>query len=172
MKWLIAILLFTVSSFACADELTVKMYQTVATGQGELIGQVIFKDTKFGLLITPNLHNLTPGLHGFHIHAMADCADMGNAAGGHLDPKNTGKHLGPYSTEGHLGDLPALNVNNEGIANVPTLAPRLTTKEIVGHTLMIHKGGDNYSDQPTKLGGGGERVACGVISGEKQTIKN
>jgi len=28
---------------------------------------------------------------------------------------------------------------------------------------MIHAGGDNYADQPAPLGGGGARVACGVI---------
>jgi Cu-Zn family superoxide dismutase len=28
---------------------------------------------------------------------------------------------------------------------------------------MIHSGGDNYSDVPEKLGGGGGRIACGVI---------
>lgn len=28
---------------------------------------------------------------------------------------------------------------------------------------MIHKGGDNYSDEPAALGGGGARFACGVI---------
>ena len=27
---------------------------------------------------------------------------------------------------------------------------------------MIHAGGDNYSDHPEALGGGGARVACGV----------
>ena len=29
--------------------------------------------------------------------------------------------------------------------------------------LMIHVGGDNMSDQPKPLGGGGARYACGVI---------
>ena len=29
---------------------------------------------------------------------------------------------------------------------------------------MIHAGGDNYSDQPQPLGGGGARIACGVIN--------
>ena len=29
---------------------------------------------------------------------------------------------------------------------------------------MVHAGGDNNSDQPEKLGGGGARVACGLIS--------
>jgi len=28
---------------------------------------------------------------------------------------------------------------------------------------MIHAGGDNYSDEPAKLGGGGARMACGVV---------
>jgi Cu-Zn family superoxide dismutase len=28
---------------------------------------------------------------------------------------------------------------------------------------MIHDGGDNYSDEPAKLGGGGNRMVCGVI---------
>jgi Cu-Zn family superoxide dismutase len=27
---------------------------------------------------------------------------------------------------------------------------------------MVHAGGDNYADEPQKLGGGGARVACGV----------
>ncbi|MCD3149108.1 superoxide dismutase, partial [Salmonella enterica subsp. enterica serovar Enteritidis] len=30
-------------------------------------------------------------------------------------------------------------------------------------SLMIHKGGDNYSHKPAPLGGGGARFACGVI---------
>jgi len=28
---------------------------------------------------------------------------------------------------------------------------------------MVHAGGDNHADHPAPLGGGGERVACGVI---------
>jgi len=31
---------------------------------------------------------------------------------------------------------------------------------------MIHAGGDNYTDEPA-LGGGGARVACGVINAAK-----
>jgi len=44
------------------------------------------------------------------------------------------------------------------------LAPRLKRlEELKGHALMVHAGGDNYADQPKPLGGGGARVACGVI---------
>jgi Cu-Zn family superoxide dismutase len=35
--------------------------------------------------------------------------------------------------------------------------------DVKGRSLMIHAGGDNYADQPAPLGGGGARVACGVI---------
>jgi Cu-Zn family superoxide dismutase len=28
---------------------------------------------------------------------------------------------------------------------------------------MIHGGGDNYADAPALLGGGGARVACGIV---------
>ncbi len=32
-----------------------------------------------------------------------------------------------------------------------------------GLAIMVHAGGDNYSDDPKPLGGGGDRIACGVI---------
>mgnify|MGYP006210031799 CR=1 FL=1 len=35
--------------------------------------------------------------------------------------------------------------------------------EIKGHALMVHAGGDNHADMPKPLGGGGDRMACGVI---------
>jgi Cu-Zn family superoxide dismutase len=62
-----------------------------------------------------------------------------------------------------MGDLPALEVNDQGEAVKLMLAPHLKLADIKGHTLMIHAGGDNYSDTPKPLGGGGPRVACGVI---------
>jgi Cu-Zn family superoxide dismutase len=86
----------------------------------------------------------------------------GEAAGGHFDPTGTGRHEGPYG-DGHLGDLPALYVDAEGNARHPVLAPRLKVADLKGRVLMVHEGGDNYSDQPKPLGGGGARVACGVI---------
>ena len=158
---ILALSLFTTAAFASTT--TVKMFDTAKTGQGKSVGTVTFTDTKMGLLITPHLTQLPPGLHGFHVHVGNSCSDMGMAAMGHLDPTKTDKHLGPYNTNGHLGDLPALYVDQKGVADLTTIAPRLTVKDITGHSLMIHAGGDNYSDTPEKLGGGGARVACGVI---------
>ena len=56
-----------------------------------------------------------------------------------------------------------LVVDRDGKATLPVLAPRLKVKDIRGRSLMVHVGGDNYSDQPAPLGGGGARIACGVI---------
>jgi Cu-Zn family superoxide dismutase len=46
---------------------------------------------------------------------------------------------------------------------LPVLAPRLNLDDMSGRSLMIHAGGDNYSDDPELLGGGGGRMACGVV---------
>lgn len=129
---------------------------------GKSLGEVRAEDSKYGLLITPNLTNLPPGVHGFHLHEKPYCNNDGMGAGGHLDPKKTNKHLGPYNDKGHLGDLPALFVDSNGNANTPVLAPKLTLNQIKNRALMIHAGGDNYSDNPP-MGGGGTRIACGII---------
>jgi Cu-Zn family superoxide dismutase len=86
----------------------------------------------------------------------------GLAAGGHYDPHKTTKHEG-HSGHGHLGDLPALIVDGSGRAATAMTAPRLKLSDVKGRSLMIHTGGDTYSDSPAPLGGGGARIACGVI---------
>jgi Cu-Zn family superoxide dismutase len=163
-----SILLF--SGFAWADETTVTMFQTTDTGTGKDIGTISVKDTPYGALFTPDLNGLSPGLHGFHVHENPDCSPKekdgkmvpGLGAGGHYDPAGTGRHQGPYG-DGHLGDLPPLYVDADGRSTLPVLAPRLKAADLKGRSLMIHAGGDNYSDYPAKLGGGGPRMACGVV---------
>lgn len=150
------------ASVSHADTISATVYFTDKNNQSAALGRVVFTDTHYGLLIQPQLSNLTPGLHGLHLHQHADCGDMGNHAGGHFDPQNTNSHQGPYG-EGHLGDLPALYVDTNGKASLSTLAPRLRVSDLQGLTLMVHANGDNYSDNPP-LGGGGSRMACGVIS--------
>jgi Cu-Zn family superoxide dismutase len=43
------------------------------------------------------------------------------------------------------------------------LGPRLKAADVVGRSIMLHAGGDNHADHPAPLGGGGARVACGVV---------
>lgn len=162
----LAMLLLGVLSASCAlaEEMTVSMYDVSTPGKQTYVGKVTIEESKYGLLFMPNLTNLPAGVHGFHVHVNPSCADGGMAAGEHLDPAHTGKHLGPYDDAGHLGDLPAIYVAANGAATTPVLAPRLTQlSQLKNHSLMIHVHGDNYSDKPEKLGGGGKRMVCGVM---------
>ena len=146
------------AAVSCAATIT----SDVSTTNGAPLGTVIFEDSKYGLLIKPQLSGLPAGTHGFHIHQHADCGEHAMKAGGHLDPVSTNSHQGPYG-EGHLGDLPILVVDSKGTATLPMLAPRLKTQDLKGHSVMIHEGGDNYSNNPP-LGGGGARIGCGKIT--------
>ena len=167
---IILAIIVLVSSAAWADDVTLEMFLTTASGAGASIGTVTVTDTPYGALFTPALVGLVPGLHGFHVHGNPECGPKekdgarvpGLAARGHYDPAGTGRHEGPYG-DGHLGDLPPLYVDDSGQANHPVLAPRLKAIDLKGRSLMIHAGGDNYSDHPAKLGGGGARMACGVL---------
>lgn len=133
-------------------------------------GVVKYEDTKFGLLMIPNLNKLPKGVHGFHIHENPSCDSSvvkdkiipAGGAGSHYDPEKTGKHGSPYSELGHKGDLPFLYVADDGSATHAILAPRLKVKELQGRSIMIHAGGDNHTDMPA-FGGGGSRIACGVF---------
>jgi len=166
-KLLISMVIIGVLSITYVNAATVTIPMALTNESQTAVGNIIATDTKYGLQFTFQLHNLTPditsGIHGFHVHENPSCAKNGMAAGGHLDPKQTKHHYGPYNPNGHLGDLPAIYVNEDGTVTVPVIAPKLTVKDILGRSLMIHHGGDNYSDTPAPLGGGGSRMACGVI---------
>jgi Cu-Zn family superoxide dismutase len=160
----------TTASAAYAASTTVTINAIDANGVGKKIGTLRLSDTKEGLRVMPRLADLPPGDHGFHVHVNPDCGPgngpngqpaAGMAAGGHYDPANTGKHLGPYG-EGHKGDMPVLTVDAGGKATKAVMVPHLTVADVKGRSIMIHAGGDNYSDQPAPLGGGGARIACGV----------
>lgn len=150
--------------------ITVDMKAASETGAGASLGKVVIQETKYGLVFTPTLSGLSAGLHGFHVHENPGCDPKEQngkmvaalAAGGHYDPAGTKRHGMPWG-DGHLGDLPPLFVDASGNAANPVLAPRLKMADVRGRSLMIHAGGDNHADHPAPLGGGGARVACGVI---------
>lgn len=158
------------ASSVWAAESVVDMYTVTPEGNGTKIGTITVRETQYGTLFIPQLCELSEGLHGFHVHVNGSCGPgekdgkmvPGLAAGGHFDPQQTNSHKGPYAN-GHQGDLPALYADSTGAAIHPVLAPRIHLSELKGHALMIHQGGDNYADSPKALGGGGARVACGVV---------
>lgn len=166
-----AALLVAVSTHTVAA-VTVSMNLAEAAGAGAALGTVRLVDTAHGLALYPELKGLPPGLHGFHVHENSSCAPAVKdgtpvaalGAGGHFDPKGSKRHGEPWG-DGHLGDLPGLHVAADGTASNPVLAPRLKLADVAKRALMIHVGGDNHADHPAALGGGGARMACGLING-------
>jgi Cu-Zn family superoxide dismutase len=157
---------------ARADDISVQMNAVNDAGVAELLGVVVISEATHGLEFTPELSGLTPGAHGFHVHESPSCEPAEDeagkvaaamAAGGHYDPETNNQHGSPLNAEGHKGDLPVLIADDSGDASIPVQAARLGVEDIAGRTLMIHVGGDNYSDTPEPLGGGGARFACGLI---------
>jgi Cu-Zn family superoxide dismutase len=59
--------------------------------------------------------------------------------------------------------MPVLSVDPAGTANTAVFVPHLKVADATGHAIVIHVGGDNYADQPAPLGGGGARIACGIV---------
>ena len=164
-------LLLAASAAASASpDMTVTLNVLSEAGPGASAGTVTISDSKHGVVFTPALKGIAPDMRGFHVHENGSCATAdkdgkpvpGQAAGGHYDPVKSCKHGTPWGS-GHRGDLPALYVDAYGAAANPVLAPRLKLSELKGKALMVHAGGDNHADHPAPLGGGGARMACGVI---------
>lgn len=97
------------------------------------------------------------GFFGFHIHEGANCSGV--------DFPNTGGHLNPEMLPhpSHMGDLPPL-LSCNGKALMTARTCRFRVRDIIGKTVIIHYGTDNFRTQPS--GDAGEKIACGVIRAE------
>ncbi|MDO8299656.1 superoxide dismutase [Cu-Zn] SodC [Lacisediminimonas sp.] len=156
---------------AAIASVSIPMAEASDAGPGKAVGTVTVTESRYGLVFTPSVNGLAPGVHGFHLHENPSClpreqngkAVPALSAGGHYDPAGSKKHGTPWG-DGHLGDLPPLIIDAAGNGSQPVLAPRLKMADIKGRSLMIHAGGDNHADHPAPLGGGGARIVCGVIN--------
>ncbi len=167
--WVLLMIMLTGCAPKQAQTIKTDIYSTSETA--ELLGTVTFTDTQNGLLVEVDLQDLPAGEHGFHIHENPNCTAKTDtsgqlqpalAAGGHYDPAHTGHHSGPHGN-GHKGDLPVLIADNNGVVKTAFYMDNLTLDEIKNRSVIIHAGGDNYKDNPLPLGGGGTRIACGII---------
>lgn len=156
---------------ANADSISVSLREATADAPGKDTGRIELEDSRYGLVIKPDLSGLAPGLHGRHVHENPNCGPANKegevvpagAAGGHYDPENTNRHAGPYG-DGHLGDLPNLTVERDGTVSIPVLAPRVEIADIQGRAVMIHAGADRYTGHAQHSHGkGGARMYCWVV---------
>ena len=156
------------SAAAMAADTSVEINAIDANGVGKPLGTATISDSSDGLTIKVDVSGVTDGDHGFHVHEKGDCSPgtkdgktvPGLAAGPHFDPHATKTHKGPGGG-GHEGDLPKLTAQGGKIDQTVTVKG-LKQADVAGRSLMIHEGGDNYSDNPEN-GGGKGRIACGVI---------
>jgi len=136
---------------------------------GNAAGSVDFMQTGHGVLLTFDLHGLTPGAHGIHIHTSGNCdaKTKFTSAGPHFSPEP--KSHGYMSKGGpHPGDLPNQFAAADGSLHAATLSSAFALgngkKSIFdrdGATIIVDAKADDYVNQPA--GNSGDRIACGVI---------
>jgi Cu-Zn family superoxide dismutase len=139
--------------------------QLLPTQGNKTFGEATFEQIDSKVRVTVFVQGLKPGQqHGMHIHQVGDCGNQGENAADHFDPFNK-PHGPPASAERHAGDLPALNANKQGRANIQAdvdlIALTPGPNSIVGRALIVHANPDDYKSQPS--GNAGNRIACGVI---------
>lgn len=120
-------------------------------------GEVLFYQERDSVLVSAKISGLPQngtGFYGFHIHEGDSCDGEGfPKTGGHYNPKNL-----PHPS--HAGDLPPL-LSNKGNAYMTVRTNRFNVRDIIGRTVIIHSGADDFRTQPS--GDAGEKIACGVI---------
>lgn len=126
--------------------------------------------TENGGLVTMHgvFEGLTPGMHAIHLHEKADCsAADGTSTGGHWNP--TFERHGKWGdAEGyHRGDIGNFEADESGKGMVHFETDQWCigcddeTKNIIGKSVIVHQGVDDFVSQPT--GDAGGRISCGGI---------
>ncbi len=132
----------------------------VATMVGDMVrGTVKFYQQPGSVLVVADISGLPrqDGFYGFHIHEGLSCTGIGFA--------DTKSHFNPTGKEHpfHAGDLPPL-LGCNGKAFLAVKTDRFSIHDVIGRTVVIHSGPDDFTTQPA--GNAGKKIACGVI--EKQ----
>jgi len=129
-------------------------------------GSVHFEQMSDGTVeIKLDITGLAPNsVHGFHLHDKGDCADNGNAAGGHFNPTNM-PHGSPDAQSHHAGDFGNITADDKGEVHTLLSSALVSVapgpNSVVGHGVIVHANPDDMTTQPS--GNAGPRIACGVV---------
>lgn len=156
---------------ACGDDsapdaVGARASATLTGADGAAMGTVTLTQGPNGVLIAADVHGLSPGPHGFHIHGVGACSPDFTAAGGHFAPGGEG-HGFMHEDGTHAGDLPNIHAGADGAARADVFSDAVTLArnsdgslfDDDGSAIIIHARPDSYGEDP----GAGDRVACGVI---------
>jgi Cu-Zn family superoxide dismutase len=130
---------------------------------GDAKGEVKFTKVAAGIKVEAEIHGLTPGPHGFHIHEFGDVSSPdAMSAGGHFNPDKA-EHGAPTSPKRHVGDMGNIEASPRGVARLDYVDPQMSfagPHSIIGRGVIVHEKADDMK-QPT--GNAGGRVAAGVV---------
>ena len=150
----------------------VAIHKLNKNGVGEKVGFIVVQELPHVIRFDVNVSGIDKdGEHGFHIHEHGNLMPSikedgtivaGGMAGQHWDPLGSGHH-GKPNGNGHLGDLPKLTSKNGSIQQTVFQYRIPNLDSIMGKSLVIHRFGDNYSDNPLPNGGGKSRMLGGII---------
>lgn len=138
------------------------------TAGNQTSGVVTFQQADGKVTIVADLKGLKPNAeHAIHIHKFGDARSAdGKSAGGHYNPEGH-PHGSPTvpDAEHHAGDLGNLQADENGEAHYTLTVDDITIggskNPILGRSIIIHGGQDDYKSQPS--GAAGPRVGIGVI---------
>jgi superoxide dismutase, Cu-Zn family len=141
-----------------------KVYNDTAVSGTATFSQINNGDVTLTLDITvPSRANKSVAVH---LHMMNDCGGNANNAMGHWNPTNT--NHGKFGTGSfHLGDIGNIDLDKLGHAtyvmttNAWNINGTDTLRNVVGRSIIIHSGVDDYTTQPS--GNSGNRIGCGGI---------
>lgn len=128
--------------------------------RGETVGGcVTFRQDMGGVWVSADIRGLPrDGFFALHIHEGNNCAGEDFAdTRGHFNPAGV-----PHPD--HAGDLPPL-LSCGGRARMIVLTGRFRLRDVLGRTVVIHAGPDDFHTQPA--GNAGAKIACGVITNKQ-----
>ena len=123
-----------------------------------LSGELQFYQKRGAVLVAVHVSGLPreseTGFFALHIHEGGSCSGENfSDTGGHYNPSGEAHPR-------HAGDLPPLLLCGGG-AYLAVLTDRFSVSDIIGRTVVIHGGADDFHTQPA--GNAGTKIACGVI---------
>ncbi|XP_056177421.1 superoxide dismutase [Cu-Zn] 2 [Syzygium oleosum] len=139
-------------------------------GGADVRGSVQFLQQPNGAThVKGRISGLSPGLHGFHIHALGDTTNGCNSTGPHFNPLKR-NHGAPADGERHAGDLGNIVAGPDGVAEVSIVdvqIPLTGHHSILGRAVVVHADPDDLGKGGHELskttGNAGARVGCGII---------
>ncbi len=141
-----------------------KAQADIRMADGTPVGTAVAEEVDGAIRVMVEVHGMTKGVHGTHVHTVGKCDGPDFAsAGGHWNP--TAHQHGKDNPMGpHAGDMPNLSVGDDGRDRTIFTLPGGTYAGLLdedGAAIVIHAGPDDYKTDPS--GNSGGRIACGVF---------